>query len=256
MRLAAAIAPLAVAVLVVASASSAPVRAAGGGVLAYSSELRTSEVYVMDANRQGVKRLTDDVAPDRWPALSPDGSKVAYARKRNGSWGIFVMNVRDGSVEDLSAEAGLAPGFEGYPDWSPDGTKLAFSAQAHYGGPIDILVYDFASKSTQDLTADSSNDLRPRWSPDGTKIVFGGSGSVGGLDVYTVTADGSVLACFVIDLSVSGAAVSADVVPQIGTVLAVGKVVGRVARYLPGGFAVEFVATQNRHEVESLVIRG
>ncbi len=69
-------------------------------------------------------------------------------------------------------------------------------------------------------------------------------------------ADGSVLACFVIDLSVSGAAVSADVVPQIGTVLAVGKVVGRVARFLPGGFAVEFVATQNRDEVESLVIRS
>jgi hypothetical protein len=69
-------------------------------------------------------------------------------------------------------------------------------------------------------------------------------------------ADGSVLACFVIDLSVSGAAVSADVVPQIGTVLAVGKVVGRVARFLPGGFAVEFVETQNRQEVESLVIRS
>ena len=69
-------------------------------------------------------------------------------------------------------------------------------------------------------------------------------------------ADGSVLACFVIDLSVSGAAVSADVVPEIGTVLAVGKVVGRVARYLPGGFAVEFVETQNRNEVELLVIRS
>ena len=69
-------------------------------------------------------------------------------------------------------------------------------------------------------------------------------------------ADGSVLACFVIDLSVSGAAVSADVVPQIGTVLAVGKVVGRVARYLPGGFAVEFIETQDRETVESLVIRS
>jgi hypothetical protein len=69
-------------------------------------------------------------------------------------------------------------------------------------------------------------------------------------------ADASVLACFVIDLSVSGAAVSADIVPRIGTVLAVGKVVGRVARYLPGGFAAEFVETQNRHDVESLVIRS
>src|SRR5438270_709888 len=103
------------------------------------------------------------------------------------------MNVASGAIEDLSAEAGLAPGFEGYPDWSPDGTKLAFSAQAHLGGPIDILVYDLASRSTQDLTADLSNDLRPRWSPDGTKIALGGGGSAGGLDVYTVNADGSEL---------------------------------------------------------------
>jgi hypothetical protein len=68
-------------------------------------------------------------------------------------------------------------------------------------------------------------------------------------------ADGSVLTCFVIDISVSGAAISADVTPQLGTVLAVGKVVGRVTRYLAGGFALEFVELQDRQEVESLVIR-
>ena len=68
-------------------------------------------------------------------------------------------------------------------------------------------------------------------------------------------ADGSLLTCFVIDISVSGAAISADITPKLGTVLAVGKVVGRVARYLPGGFAVEFVEPQAREEVEALVIR-
>jgi hypothetical protein len=69
-------------------------------------------------------------------------------------------------------------------------------------------------------------------------------------------ADGSVLPCFVIDISVSGAAVSADVAPSIGTVVAVGKVEGRVARYLAGGFAVEFITARDRQEVESLVIPG
>ena len=68
-------------------------------------------------------------------------------------------------------------------------------------------------------------------------------------------ADGSLLTCFVIDISVSGAAISADITPKLGTVFAVGKVVGRVARYLPGGFAVEFVEPQDRQEVEALVIR-
>ena len=68
-------------------------------------------------------------------------------------------------------------------------------------------------------------------------------------------ADGSVVPCFVIDISVSGAAVSADIVPKIGAVLAVGSVVGRVVRFVPGGFAVAFVAVQDRQEVEALVIR-
>ncbi len=41
--------------------------------------------------------------------------------------------------------------------------------------------------------------------------------------------DGGTQTCLVIDLSVSGAALSAEPVPDIGTVLAVGKIVGRVS---------------------------
>lgn len=72
----------------------------------------------------------------------------------------------------------------------------------------------------------------------------------------TITlADGSFHRCFVIDVSVSGVAVSADLQPPIGTPLAVGACVGRVVRMLPDGFAVRFVQQQRRHEVERLVIR-
>jgi hypothetical protein len=45
-----------------------------------------------------------------------------------------------------------------------------------------------------------------------------------------ILSDGSVLTCFVIDMSVSGAAVSADLTPEMGMPLAVGTVVGRVVR--------------------------
>jgi hypothetical protein len=54
-------------------------------------------------------------------------------------------------------------------------------------------------------------------------------------------ADGTVRTCFIMDVSVSGAAVSADFAPEIGTVLAVGKAVGRVSRHFDGGFAVQFI---------------
>jgi hypothetical protein len=69
-------------------------------------------------------------------------------------------------------------------------------------------------------------------------------------------ADGTIRGCFVIDMSVSGIAVSADVQPQIGMPLAVGACIGRVVRLLPDGFAVKFVETQNRDDLDRLIARA
>jgi hypothetical protein len=69
-------------------------------------------------------------------------------------------------------------------------------------------------------------------------------------------ADGAIRSCFVIALSVSGVAVSADVQPEIGMPLAVGACVGRVVRHLPDGFAVKFVEEQNRADLERRIARS
>jgi hypothetical protein len=69
-------------------------------------------------------------------------------------------------------------------------------------------------------------------------------------------ADGTTRNCFVIDVSVSGVAVSADVQPEIGMPLAVGACVGRVVRIFPEGFAVKFVEPQNRDELERRLARA
>jgi hypothetical protein len=66
--------------------------------------------------------------------------------------------------------------------------------------------------------------------------------------------DGSMLGCFVIDISASGAAVSADIVPEVGTPLAIGKVTGSVVRHFEEGFAVQFKHLQAHDSVERLVI--
>jgi hypothetical protein len=68
-------------------------------------------------------------------------------------------------------------------------------------------------------------------------------------------ADGTVHDCLVIDMSVSGIAVSAHVQPQIGTPLAVGACIGRVVRLLPDGFTVKFVEIQNRDDLDQLIAR-
>ncbi|MCF2522894.1 PilZ domain-containing protein [Bradyrhizobium sp. G127] len=66
-------------------------------------------------------------------------------------------------------------------------------------------------------------------------------------------ADGSTYPCFIIDISVSGVAVSSTVEPELGTPLSVGACVGRVARIFADGFAIKFVEQQRRIEVERLV---
>jgi len=53
--------------------------------------------------------------------------------------------------------------------------------------------------------------------------------------------DGSELPCLVLDVSLSGAAVSTKVRPAIGTVVTLGKTQGRVVRHIEGGIAIEFL---------------
>jgi hypothetical protein len=43
-------------------------------------------------------------------------------------------------------------------------------------------------------------------------------------------------------------------VPETGTVLAVGSVVGRVVRHFVGGFAVQFIERQSRETVEAMAM--
>jgi hypothetical protein len=65
--------------------------------------------------------------------------------------------------------------------------------------------------------------------------------------------DGTRIPCFVIDISASGVAVSANIWPEIGTPMAVGKLVGRVVRYLDVGFALQFIQLQPFEDIETLM---
>jgi hypothetical protein len=67
-------------------------------------------------------------------------------------------------------------------------------------------------------------------------------------------ADGTRRNCLIIDLSEAGAQIAADIEPAVGTVLAVGTLVGRVVRCFGKGFAVKFIDLQNADTVETKVL--
>lgn len=65
--------------------------------------------------------------------------------------------------------------------------------------------------------------------------------------------DGLELACRIIDMSQSGAAIAADYRPPIGTPVALGVVPARVVRHLDDGFALEFLQVQLADTLENNV---
>lgn len=52
-----------------------------------------SNIYEMDLNGGGLKRLTAGPKTDTQPAISPDGSKLVFQSNRNGNFEIYVMNL-------------------------------------------------------------------------------------------------------------------------------------------------------------------
>lgn len=60
------------------------------------------DIYVEKDDANDVVRLTDDVSYNTDPAWSPDGSRIAFASKRDGEFQIHVMNSDGTDVRQLT----------------------------------------------------------------------------------------------------------------------------------------------------------
>ena len=82
------------------------------------------------------------------PRISPDGSRVAMARVDHPNTDIWLYERSRRVMTRLT----IAPGFDNYPTWSPDGARLAFSASR--SGPRNLYVRS-SSSSEHEEQADS-----------------------------------------------------------------------------------------------------
>jgi hypothetical protein len=71
-----------------------------------------------------------------------------------------------------------------------------------------------------------------------------------------ILANGINLACRVIDISQSGAAVATDQRPELGAPVTIGRTPGRVVRHLEDGIAIEFTRLQHPDFLEDGVTGG
>ena len=66
-------------------------------------------------------RLTYGEWDDTSPALSPEGTRVAFASNRNGTWDLYILNLISGDITRVTN----SPEYESAPSWSPDNQWLA-----------------------------------------------------------------------------------------------------------------------------------
>ena len=66
--------------------------------------------------------------------------------------------------------------------------------------------------------------------------------------------DGRMYKTEVIDISISGAAIKTDIMPNLGTYVMLGKMRGRVVRYIEDGIAIEFVKALNQESLCDKVV--
>ena len=131
---------------------------------------------------------------------SPAAGKIAYDRMEFTSSpggspeqrprAIFVVEADGSDIRRISREPE-----QGYhdtaPEWSPDGTKIAFQRKILWAGPASIWVMDGDGRNAVQLTdTPLRDDTGPTWSGDGTEIAYLSWGDDGGR-IMLMNADGT-----------------------------------------------------------------
>jgi hypothetical protein len=133
-----------------------------GKSIAYASDRAGGfpEIWVINADGTGRRRLTTNNLVDANPAWSPDGSRIAFERCCvGGNSDVYVINADGTGLVRVTA----TPQNETDPTWAPDGSTIAFTVFPPGGGNRDVHSVNLDGTGERMLTDGAPADVAPDW---------------------------------------------------------------------------------------------
>jgi TolB protein len=141
-------------------------------------------LWRLDPVTRVATRLTADRGVDSRPALSPDGTQMAFLLDDGATISLMLRSVANGEARRLDRGMVLDPVF------TPDGAAIVYSSAS--AGDLDLWRVDIATGARTRLTTGVGLELRPQITPDGGTLVYVSKTRAGGDQVRVRTlADGT-----------------------------------------------------------------
>jgi hypothetical protein len=157
------------------------------------------------------------------PDMSEHACQVSQLTPDDAVFITTTVPEKDSQIVAYIDDIGRVEGSSG--EVVPGGFRIAFS---HTGQRKARFASRLSGRSGKNTTVGTDLRRHARHTPDDSQS-------------YVTLPDGRVYPCEVMDISLSGAAVKVDVMPSLGTYLMLGKMRGRIVRYVDSGIAIEFL---------------
>jgi dipeptidyl aminopeptidase/acylaminoacyl peptidase len=180
------------------------------GTIAFAKVVKAganADIYAINTDGTGLKRLSGGPGWEERPRWSPDGRRILYSAYSRGSLDVldaevWVMNA-DGSGQRPLAD----PGF--WACYSPDGKRIAYEKYVGQTSGFDIYVMNADGSAQKRVVHQNEDDSWPAWTPEG-EILFVNAGNLyavnpnatgvrqltqtGAMGPFSLSSDGAMIA--------------------------------------------------------------